>query len=86
MKKQPLLWPDEIFSSFAEVSAAFLRARGYDGMRLIDTEDAGQSLICTFCYVQDGVLCTADQLRVRVRLDDGTSKSYAYWFADLREA
>ena len=28
MKKQPLLWPDEIFSSFAEVSAAFLRARG----------------------------------------------------------
>lgn len=21
-----------------------------------------------------------------VRLDDGTSKSYAYWFADLREA
>lgn len=41
-------------------------------MRLIDTEDAGQSLICTFCYVQDGVLCTADQLRVRVRLDDGT--------------
>ncbi len=28
MKKQPLLWPDEIFSSYAEVSAAFLRARG----------------------------------------------------------
>lgn len=49
-----------------------MRARGYDGMRLIDTEDAGQSLICTFCYVQDGVLCTADQLRVRVRLDNGT--------------
>ena len=40
-------------------------------MRLIDTEDAGQSLICTFCYVQDDVLCTADQLRVRVRLDNG---------------
>lgn len=56
----------------AEAAAAFLRARGYDGMRLIDTEDAGQSLICTFCYVQDGVLYTADQLRVRVRLDDGT--------------
>ena len=28
MKKQPLLWPDEIFSSYAEVSAEFLRARG----------------------------------------------------------
>lgn len=54
-----------------EAAAAFLRARGYDGMRLIDTEDAGQSLICTFCYVQDDVLCMADQLRVRVRLDDG---------------
>ena len=65
---EPALSTDEA----AEAAAAFLRARGYDGMRLIDTEDAGQSLICTFCYVQDGVLCTADQLRVRVRLDDGT--------------
>ena len=65
---EPVLSTDEA----AEAAAAFLRARGYDGMRLIDTEDAGQSLICTFCYVQDGVLCTADQLRVRVRLDDGT--------------
>ena len=65
---EPALSTDEA----AEAAAAFLRARGYDGMRLIDTEDAGQSLICTFCYVQDGVLCTADQLRVRVRLDNGT--------------
>ena len=59
------------FDEAVKAAAAFLRARGYDGMRLIDTEDAGQSLICTFCYVQDDVLCTADQLRVRVRLDDG---------------
>ena len=65
---EPALSTDEA----AEAAAAFLRARGYDGMRLIDTEDAEQSLICTFCYVQDGVLCAADQLRVRVRLDDGT--------------
>ena len=65
---EPALSTDEA----VEAAAAFLRARGYDGMRLIDTEDAGQSLICTFCYVQDNVLCTADQLRVRVRLDDGT--------------
>ena len=64
----PVLSTDEA----VEAAAAFLRARGYGGMRLIDTEDAGQSLICTFCYVQDDVLCTADQLRVRVRLDDGT--------------
>lgn len=65
---EPALSTDEA----VEAAAAFLRARGYGGMRLIDTEDAGQSLICTFCYVQDNVLCTADQLRVRVRLDDGT--------------
>lgn len=64
---EPALSIDEA----VEAAAAFLRARGYDGMRLIDTEDAGQSLICTFCYVQDDVLCMADQLRVRVRLDDG---------------
>ena len=64
---EPALSTDEA----VEAAAAFLRARGYDGMRLIDTEDAGQSLICTFCYIQDDVLCTADQLRVRVRLDDG---------------
>ena len=64
---EPALSTDEA----VEAAAAFLRARGYDGMRLIDTEDAGQSLICTFCYVQDDVLCMADQLRVRVRLDDG---------------
>ena len=64
---EPALSIDEA----VEAAAAFLRARGYDGMRLIDTEDAGRSLICTFCYVQDDVLCTADQLRVRVRLDDG---------------
>lgn len=55
-----------------ETAASFLRAHSYAHMRLIDTEDAGQTLICTFCYVQDDVLCTADQLRVRVRLDDGT--------------
>ncbi|MFR6426069.1 MAG: PepSY1/2 domain-containing protein [Oscillospiraceae bacterium] len=40
-------------------------------MRLLETEDAGRSVICTFCYVQDGVLCTADRLRVRIRLDSG---------------
>ncbi|MFR0795590.1 MAG: PepSY1/2 domain-containing protein [Oscillospiraceae bacterium] len=76
---EPALSTDEA----AEAAAAFLRARGYDGMRLIDTEDAGQSLICTFCYVQDGVLCMADQLRVRVRLDDGTvlaaSRRHRIW-------
>ena len=70
---EPALSTDEA----AEAAAAFLRARGYDGMRLIDTEDAGQSLICTFCYVQDGVLCTADQLRVRVRLDNGTACGFS---------
>ena len=70
---EPALSTDEA----AEAAAAFLRARGYDGLRLIDTEDAGQSLICTFCYVQDGVLCTADQLRVRVRLDNGTACGFS---------
>lgn len=55
----------------AETAADFLRARGYTNMRLLETEDAGRSVICTFCYVQDGVLCTADRLRVRIRLDSG---------------
>lgn len=55
----------------AETAADFLRARGYTDMRLLETEDAGRSVICTFCYVQDGVLCTADRLRVRIRLDSG---------------
>ena len=39
---EPALSTDEA----VEAAAAFLRARGYDNMRLIDTEDAGQSLIC----------------------------------------
>ena len=64
---EPVLSPEEA----AEAAADFLRAHGYADMRLVDTEDAGQSVICTFCYVQDGVLCTADRLRVRVRLDSG---------------
>ena len=47
----------------------------------------------TFCY--DGPifaspvpfrLGTPFRRSYDVRLDDGTSKSYAYWFADLREA
>ena len=32
MKKQPLLWPDETFSSFSEVRAEFLRARGVQAL------------------------------------------------------
>ena len=63
----PVLSPEQA----AETAADFLRARGYTDMRLLETEDAGRSVICTFCYVQDGVLCTADQLRVRIRLDSG---------------
>lgn len=64
---EPVLSPEQA----AETAADFLRARGYTDMRLIEMEDAGRSVICTFCYVQDGVLCTADQLRVRIRLDSG---------------
>lgn len=62
---EPVLSPEQA----AETAADFLRARGYTNMRLLETEDAGRSVICTFCYVQDGVLCTADRLRVRIRLD-----------------
>ena len=64
---EPVLSPEQA----AETAADFLRARGYTDMRLLETEDAGRSVICTFCYVQDGVLCTADRLRVRIRLDSG---------------
>lgn len=64
---EPVLSPEQA----AETAADFLRARGYANMRLLETEDAGRSVICTFCYVQDGVLCTADRLRVRIRLDSG---------------
>ena len=64
---EPVLSPEQA----AETAADFLRARGYTNMRLLETEDAGRSVICTFCYVQDGVLCTADRLRVRIRLDSG---------------
>lgn len=64
---EPVLSPEHA----AETAADFLRARGYTDMRLLETEDAGRSVICTFCYVQDGVLCTADRLRVRIRLDSG---------------
>ena len=64
---EPVLSPEQA----AETAADFLRARGYTDMRLLETEDAGRSVICTFCYVQDDVLCTADQLRVRIRLDSG---------------
>lgn len=64
---EPVLSPEQA----AETAADFLRARGYTNMRLLETEDAGRSVICTFCYVQDGMLCTADRLRVRIRLDSG---------------
>lgn len=64
---EPVLSPEQA----AETAADFLRARGYTDMRLLETEDAGRSVICTFCYVQDGVLFTADRLRVRIRLDSG---------------
>ena len=64
---EPVLSPEQA----AETAADFLRARGYTDMRLLEMEDAGRSVICTFCYVQDGVLCTADRLRVRIRLDSG---------------
>lgn len=70
---EPVLSPEQA----AEVAADFLRERGYANMRLLDMEDAGQSVICTFCYVQDGVLCTADRLRVRVRLDNGAVCGFA---------
>ena len=64
---EPVLSPEQA----AETAADFLRARGYADMRLLETEDAGRSVNCTFCYVQDGVLYTADRLRVRIRLDSG---------------
>ena len=63
---EPALSTDEA----AEAAAAFLRARGYDGMRLIDTEDAAVThlhvLLCAGrCSVHGGSAARARPARQR---------------------
>ena len=58
--------------SAAEAAQSFLISRGYDNMvPTYSTVDSG-ALTVNFAYVQDGVICYNDLIKVTVAMDNGT--------------
>lgn len=63
-------------SQCEEAGSAFLKALGLGKMELIDTEIAGGVALLTFCYVDQGVYCYPDSVKIKVSGETGEVTGY----------
>ena len=54
----------------------FLKKRGYRNMERTAWKNTGDALAVSFCPLQDGVRCYADEITLTVALDDGSLLSF----------
>lgn len=68
----PRLTQEEGFAAAED----FLKKRGYRYMEPSAWQNTGDALTVSFCPLQDGVRCYADEIRLTVALDDGSLLSF----------
>lgn len=66
--EKPQLTREEGFAAAEE----FLKKRGYENMERAAWRSTGDTLTLSFCSVQDGVRCYADEISLTVALDNGS--------------
>lgn len=59
-----------------EAARAFLKALGLGKMEITDSRQEGNEMLLTFCYVQNGVYCYPDTVKVKVSGTSGEVVGY----------
>lgn len=59
-----------------DAAKAFLKQKGYDNMKESYYLISNNVMTANFAYVQDGVVCYSDLVKVGISLDDGSVKSF----------
>jgi len=59
-----------------DAAKAFLKQKGYDNMKESYYLISDNVLTANFAYLQDGVVCYSDLIKVGIALDDGSVKSF----------